>query len=76
LFPEAFRVLARELPRERVEVSHALDRDQKCLIGGEPRFDQPRDLLAQVVLQLGHIDGVDRLPAPEIAPPLVDLLLE
>ena len=35
-----------------------------------------RDLLAQVVLQLRHVDGVDRLPAAEVAPPLVDLLLE
>ena len=41
-----------------------------------PASDQHRDLLAQVVLQLRDVDGVDRLPAAEVAPPLVDLLLE
>ena len=43
---------------------------------GEPRIDQARYLLAQMVFQLRDIDGVDRLPAAEVAPPLVDLLLE
>ena len=69
-------MLARELPREGVEVAHALHRDQERLVGGEPRVGQHRHLLAQVVLQLRHVDGVDRLPAAEVAPPLVDLLLE
>ena len=76
LLPEAVRVLARELPREGVEVAHALHRHQERLVGGEPRVDQDRDLLAQMVFQLRHVDGVDRLPAAEVAPPLVDLLLE
>ena len=69
-------MLARELPREGVEVAHALHRDQERLVGGEPRVGQHRHLLAQVVLQLRDVDGVDRLPAAEVAPPLVDLLLE
>ena len=76
LLPEPVRVLARELPREGVEVAHALHRDQERLVGGEPRVDQAGDLLAQMVLQLRHVDRVDRLPAAEVAPPLVDLLLE
>ena len=76
LLPEAVRVLARELPREGVEVAHALHRHQERFIGGEPRIDQARDLLAQMVFQLRDVDGVDRLPAAEVAPPLVDLLLE
>ena len=76
LLPEAVRVLARELPGKGVEVAHALHRDQERLIGGEPRVDQHRDLLAQVVLQLRDVDGMDRLPASEVVPPLVDLLLE
>ena len=76
LLPEAIRVLARELAREGVEVAHALHRHQERFIGGEPRVDQRRDLLAQVVFQFRDVDGVDRLPAVEIAPPLVDLLLE
>src|SRR5688572_28276806 len=29
-----------------------------------------------MVFQLRDVDGVDRLPATEVAPPLVDLLLE
>ena len=33
-------------------------------------------LLAQMVFQLGDIDRMDRLTAAEVAPPLVDLLLE
>ena len=41
-----------------------------------PAVDQARDLLAQMVLQLRDVDGVDRLSAAEVAPPLVDLLLE
>ena len=76
LLPEAIRVLARELPREGVELAHALHRHQERLVGGEPRVGQHRDLLAQMVLQLRDVDGVDRLPAAEVAPPLVDLLLE
>ena len=69
-------MLARELPREGVEVAHALHRHQERLIRGEPRLYQDRDLLAQVVLQLRYIDGVDRLPAAEVAPPVRDLLIE
>jgi hypothetical protein len=69
-------VLARELARERVEVAHPLDRDEERLVRREPGLGQRRDLLAQVILELRHVDGVDRLPSPEEAPPLVDLLLE
>ena len=69
-------MLARELPREGVEIAHALHRHQEGFIGREPRIDETRDLLAQVVLQLRDVDGVDGLPAAEVAPPLVDLLLE
>ncbi len=69
-------MLARELPRERVEVAHALHRDQERLVCGEPGVCQERHLLAQVVLQLRHVDGVDRLAVAEVAPPLADLLLE
>ncbi len=76
LLPEAIGVLARELPREGVEVTHALHRYEKCLIGGEASVDQHRDLLAQMVLQLRDVDGLDGLPAEEVAPPLVDLFLE
>src|SRR5215211_4036601 len=76
LLPEAVRVLARELPREGVEVAHALHRNQERLVGGEPRVDQNRYLLAQMVFQLRYVGGVDRLPAAKVAPPPVDLLLE
>ena len=69
-------MLARELAREGVELAHALHRHQERLVGGEPRGGQHRHLLAQMVLQLRDVDGVDRLPAAEVAPPLVDLLLE
>jgi len=76
LLPEALRVLARELLRERVEIAHPLHRDQKRLIGGEPGVGQHRDVLAQMILQLRDIDRVERLPPLEIAPPLVDLFFE
>jgi hypothetical protein len=69
-------VLARELPREGVEVAHALHRHQEGFIGREPRIDETRDLLAQMVFQLRYVDRVDCLSATEVAPPLVDLLLE
>ena len=69
-------MLARELPREGVEVAHALDRHQERFIGGEPRVGQHRDLLAQVVLQLRYVDRMDRLPTTEVAPPSGDLLLD
>ena len=69
-------MLARELPRQGVEIAHALHCDEESLVGGEPGVGQHRYLLAQMVLQLRYIDGVDRLAAAEVAPPLVDLLLE
>ena len=50
-----------------------LHRHQERFIGGEPRVDQDRYLLAQMVFQLRYIGGVDRLPATEVAPPSVDL---
>ena len=37
---------------------------------------EARDLLAQTLLELRDIEGVDHLPPTEIAPPLVDLFLE
>ncbi len=69
-------MLAGELAGEGVEAAHALHRDQERLVGVEPRVHQDRDLLAQVILELRHVDGVDRLPAAEKAAPLGDLLLE
>src|SRR5687768_17404769 len=76
LLPEPFRVLARELPRQRVEVAEALDRDQEGLVFAEIRSEERRDLLAQMVLQLLDVDWVDRLAVAQEAPPLSDLLLE
>src|SRR6266480_3530235 len=76
LLPEAVRVLARELPREGVEVAHALHRHQERFIGREPRIDETRDLRAEMIFELRDIDPVDRLPTTEVAPPLVDLFLE
>ncbi len=76
LLPEPVRVLDRELPRQGVQVAHPLDRHQERLVGGEPRVGEGGDLLAQVVLQLRHVDGVDGAAAAEKAPPLVDLRLE
>jgi hypothetical protein len=76
LLPEAIRVLARELPRERVEAGHPLHRHEERFIGGEPRVDQHGYLLAKTVFQLRYVDRVDRLSAAEVAPPLVNLLLE
>ena len=69
-------MLARELPRDLVESAHALHRDEERLVGRETRVGQHRHLLAQVILELRHVDRVNRLPAAEEAPPLVDLGLE
>src|SRR5439155_12100145 len=44
--------------------------------GREPCIDETRDQLAQMVFQLRYVDRVNRLPTTEVAPPLVDLLLE
>ena len=76
LLPEAVRVFLGELPREGVELAHPLHRDEERLVGGEPRVAEHRHLLAQVILELRDVDRVDRLPAADEAPPLVDLLLE
>jgi hypothetical protein len=54
-------MLSRELPRERVEVAHSLNRHQECFIGGEPRVGQSRYLLAQMVFQLRDVDRVNGL---------------
>ena len=76
LLPKPVRVLARELPRERVEAAHALHRDQERFIRGKPCVDQGCHLLAQMVFQLRDIDRVDRLPPAEVVPPLVELLFQ
>ena len=76
LLPEAVRVLTGELPREGVEAAHALHRHQERLVAGEPRINQDRYLLAQMVFQFRDINRVDRLPAAKVASPLVDLLLK
>ena len=75
-FHNRLRVLARELSGQRVEVTHALHRHQERFVSGEPSVDQARYLLAQMVFQLGDIDGVNRLSAPQIAAPLAYLLLQ
>ena len=45
-------------------------------IGGEPRADQDGNLFAQTIFQRRYVDGGDRLSAAEVAPPLINLLLE
>ena len=49
---------------------------RKASLVASPRDYQGCYLLAQVVFQLRHVHGVDRLAAAEVAPPLVNLLLE
>jgi hypothetical protein len=59
-----------------VEVAHALHRYQERFIGGEPRVDQDRYLLAQVVSSSATSTEWIACRRPEVAPPSGDLLLE
>jgi hypothetical protein len=69
-------MLPRELPRQRVEIAHPLDRNQERFVGGESRIDQVAHLHAQVILEFGHVHAVDRLPVTQVGAPLIDLRLE
>src|SRR6266540_2352569 len=69
-------MLACELARERIEVAHALDRDQEGLFSGEAGPGQGRQLVAQMPLELLDVRTVKDLAATQILPPLRDLLLE
>jgi hypothetical protein len=69
-------VLTGELPRDGVEVAQPFDGDEEGLLVVEPVRQQVFDLLAQVVFELLHVGGGDRLPALHVAAPPVDLSLE
>lgn len=69
-------MLASEFSRESVELAHALDCNEERLVCCESCIDQVIYHLAQVILQLCHVGGVDRLSAAEVTPPFINLLLE
>ena len=69
-------MLASEFARKGVDAAHALDRNQEGLVRREPCVGQRRNLLAQMVLQFRHVDGMDRLATVQIAAPQINLLLE
>ena len=75
LLPEAVEVLARELPERASRSPMRFTATRNASSVSSPASTRPY-LLAQMVFQLRYVDGVDRLPAAEVAPPTVDLLLE
>jgi hypothetical protein len=58
------------------QAAHPLNSYQEGFISGEPRVDEDRYLLAQMVFQFLDVDRVNGLTAAEVTPPLVDLLLK
>jgi hypothetical protein len=52
-----------ELARQRIEVAHALDRDQERFIAGEAGLGERRPLIAQMSFEFLHVGTVNGLPA-------------
>ncbi len=61
-----------EFPRQGVQLTHALDRHQECLVRGQACGHQTGDEFPQVVFQFLDIHGVDGLTPAQVFPPLVD----
>jgi hypothetical protein len=73
LLPQPAPVLARELPRQGVEVPHPLHADEERLVGREAGRVELGDLVAQMRLQLVDVAAVDGLGLRDVRPPLGDL---
>ena len=65
-----------ELARQRIEIAHALDRDQKCFIPCQTGFGERRQLVAKMSLELLHVGTLNGLPAAQVVAPLRDLILD
>ncbi len=76
LLPEPVGVFPGKFTRKCVELSHALNRHQKRLVGRQPASHECVDLLPQVILEFGDVDSVNGLAAAEVIAPLVDLGFE
>ena len=76
LFPQPLGVFACELARQRVEATHALDRDEEGFVPCQTGFGEHPHLVAQVALELLHVWAVDGPPTAQVRPPLRDLFLE
>ena len=50
LFPQTLGVFPRELPRQRIEAAHALDRDQESFIPCQAGLGERYQLVAQMTL--------------------------
>jgi hypothetical protein len=73
LFPESAAVLARELPRQGVDVAHPFHGDKERLVGREADRLQLGDLVAKMIFQLVDVVAVDARGICDVRPPLCDL---
>lgn len=76
LLPQSVGVFARKFPRECIQATHALDRDQDGLLIVQTAVDQRGDLFAKMILELCDIHRMDCLAASKEIPPLLDLALQ
>ena len=59
-----------ELARQRIEIAHALDRDQECFIPCQAGLGERRQLIAQMSLELLRVGAVKTLLAAYARAPL------
>jgi hypothetical protein len=76
LLPQPVGVLARELVRELIDATEALDGHQKGLVRLQARFPQRVDLVSQMALQFLDVGSMNRLTTIQIGAPLLDLVFE
>ena len=69
-------MLGCELTRQRIEIAHALDRNQECFIPCQTGLGERRQLIAQMSLELLHVGTLKTLTAAYVRAPLRDLLFE
>ena len=76
LLPEPLGIFVREFARQSVLIAHPLDGHQERFVLVQARPAQRVDLAAQVILELLDVGGMDRLPSPEVLPPLRDAFFQ
>ena len=76
LLPETLGVFHCEFARQSILIAQALDGHQERFVLVQARPAQHVDLAAQVVLEFLDVGGMDRLPSPEILPPLPDAFFQ
>ena len=76
LLPETLGIFDRELARKSIQIAQALDGHEERFVLVQARLAQRVDLAAQVILEFLDVGGMNRLPSPEVLPPLPDAFFQ